>query len=81
MFMVSNLTQREREVYGLVVMGKSDKEIAAQLGMTVRTARFHVSNILAKTRTANRLQLVWAAANIIRQSVHNSKSLPKHIGG
>jgi DNA-binding NarL/FixJ family response regulator len=38
-----------------------DREIAARLGITVRTTRFHVSNILSKCRIANRVKLILAA--------------------
>jgi DNA-binding CsgD family transcriptional regulator len=50
------LTPREREVLRLVTQGLSNKEIAAQIGVTTRTARAHVSNILAKLGAADRTQ-------------------------
>lgn len=58
------LTHREREVYDLTVTGKCNKEIAAQLGITTRTVRFHLSNIFAKTCVTNRLELICAMANL-----------------
>src|SRR4051794_5913326 len=42
------LTEREREVLRLVAAGKANKEIAGELFISERTARTHVSNILAK---------------------------------
>jgi DNA-binding NarL/FixJ family response regulator len=55
------LTEREREVLGLVAKGYANKEIAAQLDITERTARTHVSNILGKLDLASRTQAaLWA---------------------
>ena len=50
------LTEREREVLGLVGKGRSNKEIATGLDITERTARTHVSNILGKLGLASRTQ-------------------------
>lgn len=50
------LTGREREVLGGVARGLSNREIAGELGITERTARTHVSNILAKLGLASRTQ-------------------------
>ena len=44
----ADLTARELEVLRLVGAGKANKEIAAELGISERTARTHVSNILGK---------------------------------
>ena len=55
------LTEREREVLALVAKGHSNKEIAALLDITERTARTHVSNILGKLDLASRTQAaLWA---------------------
>jgi DNA-binding NarL/FixJ family response regulator len=55
------LTEREREVLALVARGHSNKEIAARLDITERTARTHVSNILGKLDLASRTQAaLWA---------------------
>ncbi len=53
---VEPLTERERGVLGLVARGCSNKEIAFELGITERTARTHVSNILGKLGLASRTQ-------------------------
>ena len=42
------LTPREREVVQLLVEGKSTKEVAVALGLSVRTAETHRSNIMRK---------------------------------
>jgi predicted ATPase/DNA-binding CsgD family transcriptional regulator len=58
----SGLTPREREVLRLLVRGLTDREIAAALSLSPRTASNHVLNILAKldaeTRTAAAIHAV-----------------------
>jgi DNA-binding CsgD family transcriptional regulator/tetratricopeptide (TPR) repeat protein len=55
------LTPREIEVLGLVAQGKTNKEIAVELFIAVRTASNHVSNILAKINCGNRVEAAaWA---------------------
>jgi DNA-binding CsgD family transcriptional regulator len=57
----AELTDREREVLRLVAAGKANKEIAAELVISERTARTHVSNILRKLGLASRTQAaLWA---------------------
>jgi DNA-binding NarL/FixJ family response regulator/class 3 adenylate cyclase len=53
---VEPLTTREKEVLGQLAKGASNKEIAYELGITERTARTHVSNILGKLGLASRTQ-------------------------
>lgn len=58
---VEPLTAREIEVLQLVAKGAANKEIAAYLSITERTARTHVSNILGKLGLASRTQAaLWA---------------------
>ncbi|HSD48581.1 MAG TPA: response regulator transcription factor [Actinomycetota bacterium] len=58
---VEPLTEREKEVLALVGKGLANKEIAYELGITERTARTHVSNILGKLGLASRTQAaLWA---------------------
>ncbi len=52
----SDLTPRETEVLALIVAGKSNTDIARELGISLSTARFHVSTILSKLRAANRAE-------------------------
>jgi DNA-binding CsgD family transcriptional regulator/tetratricopeptide (TPR) repeat protein len=50
------LTSRELEVLGLVAAGQSNREIAATLVISPKTASVHVSNILAKLSAATRTE-------------------------
>lgn len=55
------LTPRERDVVILIAEGGTNRQIAKQLGVTERTARTHVSNILGKLGLASRTQAaMWA---------------------
>jgi DNA-binding NarL/FixJ family response regulator len=58
---LTELTDREREVLALVGTGRSNEEIAAQLVLSPATARTHVSRIMTKLRARDRAQLVVAA--------------------
>ncbi len=58
---VASLTARERQVLGGVARGLSNRAIAEVLGITERTARTHVSNILAKLGLASRTQAALLA--------------------
>ncbi|HET7465410.1 MAG TPA: LuxR C-terminal-related transcriptional regulator [Candidatus Dormibacteraeota bacterium] len=57
------LTRREKEIAGLVARGLSNKEIAARLIVSERTAESHILNILNKLGFNSRSQIAsWAAA-------------------
>lgn len=59
---LSRLTAREQDVLAAVARGLSNRAIADELGITERTARTHVSNILAKLGLASRTQAALLAA-------------------
>lgn len=53
-----SLTDREREVLHLVIIGKSNKEIAHALRISPKTVSVHRSNIMAKLDVNNSIELV-----------------------
>ena len=64
----ARLTPREREVVQLLAEGKTTKEVAVQLGMSVKTAETHRSNIMRKLDIHSVAQLVvYAIRNNIVQ--------------
>jgi len=54
----ASFTRREREVYELLVLGHSNKEIGDRLAISVRTVEDHRAAIVTKTRTNGLAQLV-----------------------
>lgn len=55
------LSEREVEIVDLVAAGLTNQEIATRLDISKRTVDNHISNILTKTATDNRVSLVrWA---------------------
>jgi DNA-binding NarL/FixJ family response regulator len=56
--LLSELTEREREVVALVGTGLDNDEIATKLVMSPATARTHVSRAMGKLRARDRAQLV-----------------------
>jgi FixJ family two-component response regulator len=45
---LATLTQREREVLNLVVAGRSNKEIASELGVATKTVEVHRAHVMSK---------------------------------
>ncbi len=54
----SSLSRREKEVLELLLENLSNKEIASRLHISSRTAKFHVSNLLAKYGVESRVDLL-----------------------
>jgi len=54
--MLATLTLREKDVLMEIAKGKSNKEIGAQLDITEKTVKTHVSNIFTKIDVADRTQ-------------------------
>jgi two-component system, NarL family, response regulator LiaR len=66
------LTEREIEVLNLLAQGMPNKEIAAHLIISERTAKFHVSSIMGKLGATNRTEAVSLAAQRGLITLHSS---------
>jgi DNA-binding NarL/FixJ family response regulator len=61
----SRLTSREREIVQLLAEGKSSKEVAVVLGISVKTAETHRANIMRKLQ-------VHSVSELVRYAIKNS---------
>jgi two-component system, NarL family, response regulator NreC len=55
---LSRVTERESEVLQLVSLGHSNKEVAAQLGLSVKTIELHKANAMQKLGLEGRIELL-----------------------
>lgn len=70
---LGRLTPREVEVLALIARGRSNKEIAVDLHISVKTVKTHVSNILGKLHMMDRTQ---AAIYAVRQGLGPGRESP-----
>jgi FixJ family two-component response regulator len=63
---IAHLTPRERQVMELLAVGKSSKEIAMALALSVRTVEGHRRNVLRKMDVESAVQLARAIAGVRR---------------
>lgn len=66
--LLEDLTEREGEILELVAVGKSNKEIAAQLFLSEKTVKHHMTNIMQKLHVRNRVEAALLAQNQARGS-------------
>ena len=62
--LVAALTSRERQVFGLVVRGRLNKQIAHELGATERTIKAHRHQVMEKTKVQSLAELVSIAERL-----------------
>jgi len=58
-----HLTDRERQVLQLIVRGRSNKEIALELGISPKTVSVHRTNLMSKLNVQNTVELIRFATN------------------
>lgn len=58
------LTSKQTKILQSLAKGLTYKEIASQLGITVSTVRYHIKEILSKTKLKNRAQLIAHALKL-----------------
>ncbi|MGC9197339.1 MAG: LuxR C-terminal-related transcriptional regulator [Acidobacteriaceae bacterium] len=63
------ITEREREVLHLLMSGRSNREIAAAMGIEQATVKAHLGRMLRKTRAKNRVELTLRA---VEESEHQT---------
>lgn len=61
---VATLTPRERDVFGLVTTGMTNREIAEQIGTTEKTVKVHRSRVMRKMNAGSLAQLVKIAVQL-----------------
>jgi DNA-binding NarL/FixJ family response regulator len=59
-----HLTLREHQVLDQILMARSNREIARQLGIEERTVKAHVGSLMRKTGADNRIELSMRALNL-----------------
>jgi DNA-binding NarL/FixJ family response regulator len=73
------LTSREQQVLKLILMARSNREIAEQLGIEERTVKAYVGRLMRKTGADNRIKLSMSALN--RSLVPSETFLPNRDSG
>jgi FixJ family two-component response regulator len=62
--LIAKLTPRERQVFDLLIRGKINKQIASELGTTVRTIKAHRHQVMAKANVQSLVELVSMAERL-----------------
>ena len=58
------LTSRQREIFNLIVAGRSNKEIARKLGLSVGTVKIHIAMLFRKLGVHHRSAVALAGVRI-----------------
>jgi uncharacterized protein YjbI with pentapeptide repeats/DNA-binding CsgD family transcriptional regulator len=80
---VRALTEREREVARLMAKGQTNPQIAEDLGITLNTAKWHVSQVIAKLGVATREEAVaaWKVDQSATARFHRAIAVAATVGG
>ena len=63
---LEDLSHREREIFNLIIQGKSNKMISAELNISVNTVKFHIKNIYEKLNIKSRKEALNIDLNIAK---------------
>jgi len=63
------ITARERQVLALIMMARSNRDIASQLGIEERTVKAYVDRLMRKTGADNRIKLSMSALTQVRHDL------------
>jgi len=61
---MSPLTTRQRQIFDLVVIGQSNKEIARTLGLSVGTVKIHLAKVFEKLGVRHRSAVALAGGKL-----------------
>lgn len=68
---IGSLTPRENEVYNLVITGKLNKQIAAELGISEKTIKVHRARVMEKMRVKSLAELVHLSDSLTSTPVNS----------
>ena len=75
-----HLTAREEQVLQLLLLARSNREIAEELGIEERTVKAHVGKLMRKVGAENRIELSMRALHGSYKPLHNHIQLPEAVG-
>lgn len=75
----NQFSEREKDVVKLLLQGKSNKQIALELGISVRTVEFHLGNIYAKLGVTSRTEAVLKLSE--ERLWESTGEAPNHVQG
>ena len=70
--MHSLLTKREKEIFHLLTLNQSTKEIAEELCISEKTVRNHISNVIQKLGVNSRIQALLELIKMNDSSIANN---------
>ena len=69
MEMLQYLSDREFQVFRLIIKGKRNREIASELFISERTVKFHCANIYTKVGVKNRIELIFTVQQELAKNI------------
>ena len=64
------LTPREKEIFNLLIKNQSTRDIAKTLGISEKTVRNHISNVIQKLGVDSRIQAVFELIKFKLSLIH-----------